>query len=203
MSQCLKHAQDLAQSIYYKAACLGCVSCKNHKLRHMNCFSGAGGFDQFPHHYQPTLSTHSLPSPRTPNCWTPHPCGLKPHQSSPLLPPPSHLPLLSSHRAPPTSAIHRRPTTCSQQQPWQIVSSCGMFVQTGKAQQNNMPVLKALDTFGTCVVVKDQSSHCGVFEHMYTITNLWKFGLDWSSKLPENNRKKTLLHILICVLSDA
>ena len=38
---------------------------------------------------------------------------------------------------------------------------------------------------------------------MHKITNLWKFELDWSSKLRDNNERKNTLVTWRCVLSDA
>ena len=38
---------------------------------------------------------------------------------------------------------------------------------------------------------------------MHKITNLWKFGLTWSSKLQELNERKNTFVSQICVLSDA
>ena len=47
--------------------------------------------------------------------------------------------------------------------------------------------LKALDTFGKCQrpVFSLDLSH-----HKHKITSLWKFGLNWSSKLRENDLKE-------------
>ena len=46
----------------------------------------------------------------------------------------------------------------------------------------------------------DASGNCqrpvfsiGVSQHMHKITNIWKFKLDWSSKLRDNNERKTPL----------
>ena len=38
---------------------------------------------------------------------------------------------------------------------------------------------------------------------MHKLTNLWKFWLNWSSKLQENNDRKNTIVAQICVLSDA
>ena len=40
----------------------------------------------------------------------------------------------------------------------------------------------------------------GVSQHMYKITNLWKFELNWSSKLRDNNKwkKKKSCHTKLC-----
>ena len=42
----------------------------------------------------------------------------------------------------------------------------------------------------------------GVSQHMHKITNLWKFELNWSSELGENDERKNTLVGRICVLSD-
>ena len=43
----------------------------------------------------------------------------------------------------------------------------------------------------------------GVSQHMPKITNLWKFELNWSSKLRDNNERKNTLVTRSYVLSDA
>ena len=45
-------------------------------------------------------------------------------------------------------------------------------------------------------------SSLGVSHYNHKITNLWKFGLDWSSKLWEKDERKNTLVGRICVLSD-
>ena len=61
--------------------------------------------------------------------------------------------------------------------------------------------LTALDTTGNC---QRPVFSLGVSQHMHKITNLWKFELNWSSKLRDKNeRKKTHLVTQSCVLSDA
>ena len=60
--------------------------------------------------------------------------------------------------------------------------------------------LKALDTFCNCqrpVVPR------GISQQMNNITNLWKFELNRSSKLRDNNGRKNTLVIRSCVLSNA
>ena len=42
----------------------------------------------------------------------------------------------------------------------------------------------------------------GVSHHNHKITSLWTFGLNWSSKLRENDKSKNTLVGRICVLSD-
>ena len=42
------------------------------------------------------------------------------------------------------------------------------------------------------VIVKDQSSHL-LFLNIYIITNLWKFELNWLSKVRDNNERKNIL----------
>ena len=60
-------------------------------------------------------------------------------------------------------------------------------------------MLKALDTFGNC---QRPVFSPGVSHRMNEITNLWKFRLNWSSKLQESSGRKTpLLHKF--VFSDA
>ena len=60
-------------------------------------------------------------------------------------------------------------------------------------------LLKALYTFGNC---QRPVSSLGVSHYNHKITNLWKFGLDWSSKLWEKDERKNTLVGRICVLSD-
>ena len=57
--------------------------------------------------------------------------------------------------------------------------------------------LKTLDTFGNCqrpVISLGGSLH---------VTNLWKFGLNWLSKLRDKNGRKNTLVTQVCVISDA
>ena len=57
-------------------------------------------------------------------------------------------------------------------------------------------LLKALNMIGGC---QRPVFSLGVSQHMHKITNLWKFELNWSSKLQENNEEKTpLLHKFVC-----
>ena len=61
-------------------------------------------------------------------------------------------------------------------------------------------VLKTLDTIGNC---RRPVFSLGVSQHMYKITNLWKFELNWSSKLRDiKARKNTLVapwsHEFVC-----
>ena len=61
--------------------------------------------------------------------------------------------------------------------------------------------LKALDTFGNCqrpVFLLDVYS----ILKMHRITNLWKFELNWSSKLQDNNEEKKHPGHTKCVLLD-
>ncbi len=60
--------------------------------------------------------------------------------------------------------------------------------------------LKTLDTFGNC---QRPVFSLGVSQHMHKITNLWKFELNWSSELRNNNGTKNTLVTRSCVLSDA
>ena len=53
-----------------------------------------------------------------------------------------------------------------------------------------------LDTYGNC---RRPVFLLGVSQHLYKITNLWKFELSWSSKLRENNgKKKNLVAQVLC-----
>ena len=55
---------------------------------------------------------------------------------------------------------------------------------------------KTPDTFGNC---QKPDSPFGLPQHMHKIENLWKFGLNWSSKFQKNSeRKKTLLSKFVC-----
>ena len=56
------------------------------------------------------------------------------------------------------------------------------------------------DTIGNC---QRQVSSLGVSKHMHTLTNLWKFELNWSSKLRDMNEIKNTLVTRSCVLSNA
>ena len=55
------------------------------------------------------------------------------------------------------------------------------------------------------VIVKDQSSHLVYFnnQHKHTITPLWIFELNRSSKLRDNIKRKNTFVTRRCVLSDA
>ena len=55
--------------------------------------------------------------------------------------------------------------------------------------------LKTLETIGNC---QRLVFSLGVSQHMHNITDLGKFELNWSSKLRDNNERKTL-----CAFSDA
>ena len=61
-------------------------------------------------------------------------------------------------------------------------------------------LLKTLDTIGNCqrLVFSLAVSH-----HKHKITNIWKFELNRSSKLRDNDERKTTLVTRSCVLSDA
>ena len=65
----------------------------------------------------------------------------------------------------------------------------------------DFPFPKALDTFGYC---QRPVFSLGISQYKHKITNLWKFKLNWLSKLRDNNerRKKTLV-TWSCALSDA
>ena len=56
--------------------------------------------------------------------------------------------------------------------------------------------LKTQDTIGNC---QRPVFSLGVSQHMHKITNLWKFELNWLSKLRDNNeRKKHPCHMKLC-----
>ena len=62
---------------------------------------------------------------------------------------------------------------------------------------------KTLDTIGNC---QRPLVSLSVSQHMLKITNLWKFELNWSSKLRENNRRRknpcrTKLWAFRCLIS--
>ena len=62
--------------------------------------------------------------------------------------------------------------------------------------KTNVIDLKAVDTIGNC---QRQVFSLGQSQHMYKITNLWKFELDWSSELRANyERKKIPCHTKLC-----
>ena len=55
---------------------------------------------------------------------------------------------------------------------------------------------QSVPTFGNC---QSPVFSLGVSQHMHKITNLWKFGLNWSLKLQEDNeRKKQLCCTNLC-----
>ena len=57
-------------------------------------------------------------------------------------------------------------------------------------------ILKAVDTIGNCQRI---AFTVGVSKHMHKITNLWKFELNLSSNLRDNNeRKKHPCHTKLC-----
>ena len=65
--------------------------------------------------------------------------------------------------------------------------------------------LKTLDTIGNFQRL-DTIGNCqrlvftvGVSQHMHKITNLWKFELNRSSKLRDNNERKKPCHTKLCV----
>ena len=60
--------------------------------------------------------------------------------------------------------------------------------------------LKTLDTIGNCV---RPVFSLAVSQHMHKVTNLWKFELNRSSKLRDNNERNNTLVTQRCVLSDA
>ena len=61
-------------------------------------------------------------------------------------------------------------------------------------------LLKTLDTFGHC---QRPVFSLGVSQHMRKITNLWNFELNRSSKLRDNNERKSTYVTRSCVLSEA
>ena len=61
-------------------------------------------------------------------------------------------------------------------------------------------MLKTLDTIGSC---QRPVFSIGVSKHMHKITNLWKFELNWWSKLRDNNEQKKTPNVTrSCVLLD-
>ena len=61
-------------------------------------------------------------------------------------------------------------------------------------------LLKAVDPNGNC---QRLAFTVGVSQHMHKITYLWKFKVNWLSKLQDNNERKNTLVTLSCALSDA
>ena len=55
-------------------------------------------------------------------------------------------------------------------------------------------LLKALGTFGNCQRPVFSRAHLVYPNICKTLTNLWQFGLNWLSKLQENERKTHKLH---------
>ena len=60
--------------------------------------------------------------------------------------------------------------------------------------------LKTVDIIGNC---QRPVFSLGVSQYIHKITNLWKFELNRSSKLQDNNERKNTLVTRSCVLSDA
>ena len=59
--------------------------------------------------------------------------------------------------------------------------------------------LEAVDTIGNCL---RPVFSLGVSQNMHKITDLWKFELNWSSKLRDNNkRKKDPWHTKLCAFT--
>ena len=72
----------------------------------------------------------------------------------------------------------------------------------GYMWQENIDLIKIVLLI--LVKVRDQSSHLVYLNIIHKITNLWKFVLNWSSKLRDNNgRKNSTLLARSCVLSHA
>ena len=65
-----------------------------------------------------------------------------------------------------------------------------------QAYSKPTPFLKTLDTIGNC---QRPVFSLGVSQHMHKITNLWKFELNWLSKLRDKNKIKNTLVTRSCV----
>ena len=70
---------------------------------------------------------------------------------------------------------------------------------TKGSSENTVRILKGRYTFGNC---QRPVFLLGVSHHNHKITSLWKFGINWSSKLRENDERKNTRVGRICVLSD-
>ena len=76
-----------------------------------------------------------------------------------------------------------------------LVSIAVLWISNRRYFTPLFSMLKTIDTFSN---VKDQYSHLVCLD-MHKITNLWKFGLIWSSKLRENNeRNNTIVTKCVC-----
>ena len=67
-----------------------------------------------------------------------------------------------------------------------------------KPPKGSYTPLKTLYTFGNCQ--RPVFLIIGVSQHLHKITNMWKFGLNWSSKLWDNKGRKNTLVTRSCVL---
>ena len=74
-----------------------------------------------------------------------------------------------------------------------------VITQTTLNDGSNVYILKTLDTIGNCQRI---FFTVGVSQHMHKITNMWKFELNRSSNLRDNNERKNTLVTRSCVLSD-
>ena len=82
------------------------------------------------------------------------------------------------------------------------IANYGTAYQMKKNQrQTNLKTfcLKGRYTFGN---FQRPVSSLGVSHYKHKITNLWKFELNWSSELRENDERKNTLVGQICVLSE-
>ena len=82
---------------------------------------------------------------------------------------------------------------------WKIFT----FWQQSLSGCNHIVDFTIIKSTWTCLIncQKEQGSHL-VYLKTHTTTNLYKFWLNWSSKLQGNNERKNTL-VQICVLSDA
>ena len=99
--------------------------------------------------------------------------------------------------------LHFQGTQKKEKQSWALeVATNFLTLWNNWLQDDNIIYLKKLDTIG---IVKDQSSHLLYLKlrHMQKITNLYKFELNRSSKLGDNNERKNTLVTWSCSLSDA
>ena len=78
-----------------------------------------------------------------------------------------------------------------------IVEMTSSLYHINREHNNASAALKVLNTFGNC---QRPVFSLGV-SHKHKITSLWKFGLNWSSKLRENDERKNTLVGQICLLS--
>ena len=73
------------------------------------------------------------------------------------------------------------------------------MLKTARSRYMTLMILKAVDTIGNC---QRLAFTVGISQHMHKIANLWKFELNRSSNLRDNNERKNTLVTRSCVRLD-